>query len=666
MDNKSQYCFIAVMLFLKQPFVFGEDCKCEGLVNVFKSTMSRELFDLKMENTMLQARMDKMESMLQEKSSSTSARGLDTARFEGFENRLSSIESNRQHTIKVPTNTLKLHSFIAKALRSEKEKRIQAESNTRKHMEFFNQSISDLKIKVDFVLNSNLTYIVNGIEKVEQKMYDGLDQVKNDIRYLQSNISELQSQSNALSDKDISELGLDLVAMNKSVATDIAEIEQRMSDGFLNVKNKIKTMQTKVKKQYQVNVLIGKNVTAFETGLSTIDQDVMTMKADIKRLEKLSLISLKANKCPELPSIRNGEIFQNTNEGVRNIYGSVAEYTCNIGYSLNGNRSIKVYNRQCQADRTWSGKQPTCDGCTLPGDPRYTYMDFYGFYKDPGSLISDGTILTVACTTLDLYEFYASYDSDYDNNSTSTITCMNNTLSQLELDCPEVIPNTCMELQHGSVNVQNGYFIVSCDKGYSLDLIVPERPQCTCENNQLKSVFGGQTPACIPEKCVVPYVFDVRLSVTDTRRVSLSGGSVVEVGDFVYFNCSKPGILKYEPLNRRFQCVNGLWKEAETDRNWKLGYDGEFPACRREWYSDHFVVVEISRVVVHDRSLFKECVCVLAVCEPNCTNGGVCFKDDNCRCKHLTEGKRCESVSIKDVSPISFKRPLVKLYLTTL
>ncbi|XP_053380682.1 uncharacterized protein LOC123529008 isoform X5 [Mercenaria mercenaria] len=590
MDNKSQYCFIAVMLFLKQPFVFGEDCKCEGLVNVFKSTMSRELFDLKMENTMLQARMDKMESMLQEKSSSTSARGLDTARFEGFENRLSSIESNRQHTIKVPTNTLKLHSFIAKALRSEKEKRIQAESNTRKHMEFFNQSISDLKIKVDFVLNSNLTYIVNGIEKVEQKMYDGLDQVKNDIRYLQSNISELQSQSNALSDKDISELGLDLVAMNKSVATDIAEIEQRMSDGFLNVKNKIKTMQTKVKKQYQVNVLIGKNVTAFETGLSTIDQDVMTMKADIKRLEKLSLISLKANKCPELPSIRNGEIFQNTNEGVRNIYGSVAEYTCNIGYSLNGNRSIKVYNRQCQADRTWSGKQPTCD----------------------------------------------------------------------------VIPNTCMELQHGSVNVQNGYFIVSCDKGYSLDLIVPERPQCTCENNQLKSVFGGQTPACIPEKCVVPYVFDVRLSVTDTRRVSLSGGSVVEVGDFVYFNCSKPGILKYEPLNRRFQCVNGLWKEAETDRNWKLGYDGEFPACRREWYSDHFVVVEISRVVVHDRSLFKECVCVLAVCEPNCTNGGVCFKDDNCRCKHLTEGKRCESVSIKDVSPISFKRPLVKLYLTTL
>ncbi|XP_053380693.1 uncharacterized protein LOC123548747 [Mercenaria mercenaria] len=241
MDNKSQYFFIAVMLFLKQPFIFGDDCKCEGLVNVFKSTMSREIFDLKMENTMLQARMDKMESMLQEKSSSTSSRGLDTARLEGFENRLSSIESKKQHTIEVPTNRLKLHSLIAKALGSEKVKRIRAESHTRKQMQFFNQSISDLKIKVDFMLNSNLMYIVDDIEKVER----GLHQVKNDIRNIQSNISELQIQTNALSGNVISELGTDLAAINQSVAMDIAEIDQRMS---------------------------------------------------------------KANQCPELPSIRNGEI----------------------------------------------------------------------------------------------------------------------------------------------------------------------------------------------------------------------------------------------------------------------------------------------------------------------------------------------------------------------
>ncbi|XP_053380064.1 uncharacterized protein LOC123548965 [Mercenaria mercenaria] len=264
------------------------------------------------------------------------------------------------------------------------------------------------------------------------------------------------------------------------------------------------------------------------------------------------------------------------------------------------------------------GRSIESSGCTLSDDPRYTYTDFDDNYKDPGSFISDGTTLTVACTSLDLYDLYTSYDYDYNNDSTPTITCMNNVLSQIELDCPEVTPNTCMELQHGSVNEKNGYFIVSCDKGYSLDLILPERPQCTCENGQLKSVYGGQAPACIPDKCVIPYEFDERLSVTDTRRVSLSGGFVVEVGDFVYFNCSKTGESNYEPLNRRFKCVNGLWEEAETDRNWKLGYDGEFPACRR------------------------------AVCEPNCTNGGVCFKDDNCRCKNLTEGKRCEMFICND------------------
>ncbi|XP_053380684.1 uncharacterized protein LOC128548947 isoform X2 [Mercenaria mercenaria] len=429
MAIKSQYFFITVMLLLKHPFVLGEDCKCEGLVSVLKSTMSREIFDLKMENTMLQARMDKMESMLQEKSSATSSRSLDTAQLERFENRLSSIESNRQHTKKVPTNTLKLHSLIAKALRSEKVKRIQAESDMRKHMQFFNQSISDLKFKVDFVLNSNLTYIVDDIEKVEQKMYDGLDQVENDIKTLQSNISELQSQSNALSDKDISELGLDLAAMNKSVATDIAEIDKRMSDGLLNVKNEIKTMQSKAKKQYQVNVSIDKNVTALETSLSTIDQDVLTMKADIKTLKERSIILLKVNQCPELPSIRNGEISQNTNEGVRNVYGSIAEYTCNIEGCILPTRAANyegqnivspgttLYNFACDSGYvlssqngmtcrdggSWSQIVTCIKGCTLPNhaanckDWRTTFSPgeiLNNFHCDHGYVLSSQNGMT--------------------------------------------------------------------------------------------------------------------------------------------------------------------------------------------------------------------------------------------------------------------------------
>lgn len=32
----------------------------------------------------------------------------------------------------------------------------------------------------------------------------------------------------------------------------------------------------------------------------------------------------------------------------------------------------------------------------------------------------------------------------------------------------------------------------------------------------------------------------------------------------------------------------------------------------------------------------------LGSCEPNCSNGGVCFKDNTCRCKIFTEGTQCE------------------------
>ncbi|XP_053380648.1 sushi, von Willebrand factor type A, EGF and pentraxin domain-containing protein 1-like isoform X2 [Mercenaria mercenaria] len=256
------------------------------------------------------------------------------------------------------------------------------------------------------------------------------------------------------------------------------------------------------------------------------------------------------------------------------------------------------------------------NGCKLPDDLRYSYEDSDGMERNPGSIISDGTTLTVTCTTIDLYEFYTDYYYGYDTESKSdpTIACADNTLSQFELDCPEVAADTCMELEHGNVKKENGYYMVSCDKGYSLNLIIPEKTQCQCVNGTLKSVYGNQVPRCKPDNCTVPHTLDGRLSVTDSNGVSLSGGSVVAIRDIVYFDCSKANEPNYEPKNRKFRCSNGLWIEAETNSNWKLGYNGSFPNCRK------------------------------AICEPNCTNDGVCFKDDMCRCKHLTEGRLCENV----------------------
>ncbi|XP_053380646.1 sushi, von Willebrand factor type A, EGF and pentraxin domain-containing protein 1-like isoform X2 [Mercenaria mercenaria] len=126
----------------------------------------------------------------------------------------------------------------------------------------------------------------------------------------------------------------------------------------------------------------------------------------------------------------------------------------------------------CRHDGSWSEIVTCIGGCTLSDDPRYTYTDNDGFDKDPGSFISDGTTLTVACTTLDFYEYYTNYDYDYDNNSTSTITCTNNTLSDFDLDCPEgcTLPNNAATYKgqgttFGPGETLNNFF---CGHGYVL------------------------------------------------------------------------------------------------------------------------------------------------------------------------------------------------------
>lgn len=56
--------------------------------------------------------------------------------------------------------------------------------------------------------------------------------------------------------------------------------------------------------------------------------------------------------CGELSNITNGEIF------VTSVtYGGRATYTCDSRFAVNGSKE-----RACQADGTWSGTEPHCDG----------------------------------------------------------------------------------------------------------------------------------------------------------------------------------------------------------------------------------------------------------------------------------------------------------------
>ena len=55
--------------------------------------------------------------------------------------------------------------------------------------------------------------------------------------------------------------------------------------------------------------------------------------------------------CPILPAPTNGMVDE-----PRNTFGSNATYTCDTGYTLNGDTT-----RTCGNDGSWSGSEPTCN-----------------------------------------------------------------------------------------------------------------------------------------------------------------------------------------------------------------------------------------------------------------------------------------------------------------
>ena len=64
------------------------------------------------------------------------------------------------------------------------------------------------------------------------------------------------------------------------------------------------------------------------------------------------LIIIIAVDCGSLDSPANGSISLSAT-----TFLSLAEYSCDLGYILIGEES-----RQCQANRTWSGEDPICEG----------------------------------------------------------------------------------------------------------------------------------------------------------------------------------------------------------------------------------------------------------------------------------------------------------------
>ena len=72
----------------------------------------------------------------------------------------------------------------------------------------------------------------------------------------------------------------------------------------------------------------------------------------IKDINMSNIIIIVVVNCGSPPDITNGTF--DINRGT--TFGSVAVYSCDVGFNLNGGAIIS-----CQANGTWSGPIPTCN-----------------------------------------------------------------------------------------------------------------------------------------------------------------------------------------------------------------------------------------------------------------------------------------------------------------
>ena len=79
------------------------------------------------------------------------------------------------------------------------------------------------------------------------------------------------------------------------------------------------------------------------------------LRSNVKATLCLCVVPLLGRPCPFLNDINNGKVQDWCKQYTRR-YGHSCQYSCNGEYRLKGNST-----RECQADGTWSGTEPTCE-----------------------------------------------------------------------------------------------------------------------------------------------------------------------------------------------------------------------------------------------------------------------------------------------------------------
>lgn len=108
------------------------------------------------------------------------------------------------------------------------------------------------------------------------------------------------------------------------------------------------------------------------------------------------------SECNQLSAPHNGSV--KLSSGIQ--CGSIADYTCNVGFELKGN-GLRV----CQVDETWNGTQPVCE-C------KFNFSAVYLNYLHDYSAIDCGPLdypkngrVTVSLSTF--YQSEATYHCNY-------------------------------------------------------------------------------------------------------------------------------------------------------------------------------------------------------------------------------------------------------------